>query len=443
MSSQRWQRLIPVAFVTYTFAYLDRSNYSIGAAGGLKHDLGLGAGASSLLGALFFLGYFFFQVPAGHYAEHRSVKKLMFWSLIAWGILAAAQGVVPWVWALMVVRFLLGVVEAAVIPASLVFLAHWFTRAERGRANTFLILGNPITLLWMSALSGWLVDVVGWRWMFILEGLPAIAWAFAFRALVADRPADAAWLDARERAAVEERLAGEREDDAQRSPSTRDYAAALRERNVVVLALQYLCWSVGVYGFVFWLPTIVKGGSGFGITATGLLSAIPYAAAAVVMLADSWASDKTARRRVFIWPPLLLGAVAFYASYLLGPGAFWWSFALMIVAAAAMYAPYGPYFAFVRDCVPDRMAGAATGLVNAFGGLGGFAGAYVVGWLTGSGATGAAFVFMAGSQLVAALLMFAVRRPRRAEGRRGAERGTRFIREPEAARAGVGRGDDV
>jgi sugar phosphate permease len=92
--STRWGRLIPVAFVTYTFAYLDRSNYSIGAAGGLKGDLGLGAGASSLLGALFFLGYFLFQVPAGHYAEHRSVKRLMFWSLIAWGILAAAQGVV-------------------------------------------------------------------------------------------------------------------------------------------------------------------------------------------------------------------------------------------------------------------------------------------------------------------------------------------------------------
>jgi sugar phosphate permease len=383
LSSQRWQRLIPVAFITYTFAYLDRSNYSIGAAGGLKHDLGLGAGASSLLGALFFLGYFFFQVPAGHYAEHRSVKRLMFWSLIAWGILAAAQGVVPWVWALMVDRFLLGAVEAAVIPASLVFLAHWFTRSERGRANTFLILGNPITLLWMSALSGWLVHVAGWRGMFILEGLPAIAWAFVFRALVADRPADAAWLDDGERAAV------------------RDYAAALRERNVVVLAIQYLCWSVGVYGFVFWLPTIVKGGSGFGITATGLLSAIPYAAAALAMLGDSWASDRTARRRIFIWPPLLLGAIVFYASYLLGPGAFWWSFVLMIVAAAAMYARYGPYFAFVRDCVPDRAAGAATGLVNAFGGLGGFAGAYVVGWLTGSGSTGAWRSSMAGSQLIA------------------------------------------
>src|SRR6478752_7057150 len=246
MLSTRWGRLVPVAFITYTFAYLDRSNYSIGAAGGLKHDLGLGPGASSLLGALFFLGYFLFQVPAGHYAEHRSVRRLMFWSLIAWGVLASAQGVVPWVWALMLDRFLLGVVEAAVIPASLVFLAHWFTRDERGRANTFLILGNPITLLWMSAVSGWLVAAVGWRWMFVLEGLPAIAWAFAFRALVTDHPGEARWLRGDERAAIECQLAAERDSDADSSPTRADYARALRERNVVLLALQYLLWSVGV-----------------------------------------------------------------------------------------------------------------------------------------------------------------------------------------------------
>jgi sugar phosphate permease len=431
LSSQRWQRLIPVVFITYTFAYLDRSNYSLGAAGGLKDDLHLGAGAASLLGALFFLGYFFFQVPAGHYAEHRSVKRLMFWSLIAWGVLAAAQGVVPWVWALMVDRFLLGVVEAAVLPASLVFLAHWFTRAERGRANTFLILGNPITLIWMSALSGWLIDAVGWRGMFIVEGLPAIAWAFAFRALVADRPRDARWLDAGERADIEARLRDEQDADATRRPSAADYARALRERNVVVLSLQYLCWSVGVYGFVFWLPTIVKAGSGYGIAATGLLSAIPYVAAVLAMLADSWASDRSRRRMAFIWPPLLVGAAAFYASYLIGAGSFWWSFAALIVAAAAMYAPYGPYFAHVREVLPDRVAGAATGLVNAFGGLGGFAGAYVVGWLTGSGARGAAFALMAASQLAAALLMFAVRRP--APPRRP----PRFARETAAEREGA------
>src|SRR3954453_19987824 len=127
------------------------------------------------------------------------------------------------------------------------------------------------------------------------------------------------------------------------------------------------------------------------------------------MLADSYGSDRFQRRRPFLWPPLPLGAIAFYVSYAVGEQHFWWSFGALVVAAIGMYAPDGPYFAFVRDAVPDRMAGTATGLVNAFGGLGGFAGAYFVGWLTNAGAHGAAFLFMAASQLAAALLILAVR----------------------------------
>ncbi len=125
MSSQRWQRLVPLVFVTYSLAYLDRSNYSIGVAGGLRDDLGLTAGASALLGALFFAGYFLFQIPAAHYAENKSVRRLTFWCVLAWGVLASAQGVIPWVWLLMVDRFALGVVEAAILPAMLIFLTHW------------------------------------------------------------------------------------------------------------------------------------------------------------------------------------------------------------------------------------------------------------------------------------------------------------------------------
>lgn len=145
LSSGRWRRLIPIAFITYSFAYLDRSNYSLGAAAGLGRSLHITSGETGLLGGLFFIGYFIFQVPAAGFAERRSVKTLMFWSLLAWGILAAAQGVIPWFWLFLIDRFLLGVVEAAVIPAMLVFLNHWFSDSERGRADTLLILGNPVT----------------------------------------------------------------------------------------------------------------------------------------------------------------------------------------------------------------------------------------------------------------------------------------------------------
>jgi sugar phosphate permease len=209
LGNQRWGRVLPVAFITYSLAYLDRSNYSIGVAGGMKEDLAITGGVASLIGALFFLGYFLFQIPGAIYAERRSVKNLIFWSLIAWGALATVQGLLTSVGALMGVRFALGVVEAAVLPAMVIFLSHWFTKDERGRANTFLILGNPVTVLLLTAVSGYLIELVGWRGMFIVEGLPAIAWAFVFRRLVSDHPAQAKWLDANEKQAVTAALAEE------------------------------------------------------------------------------------------------------------------------------------------------------------------------------------------------------------------------------------------
>jgi sugar phosphate permease len=400
--SQRWRRLMPVAFITYSFAYLDRSNYSLSAAGGLTRSLHITSGQAGLLGGFFFIGYFLFQVPAGNFAERRSATKLMFWSLITWGIFAAAQGVIPWYWLLLVDRFLLGVVEAAVIPAMLVLLMHWFSQRERGRANTILILGNPVTLLWMSVISGYLIAATSWRWMFIIEGLPAIAWAFAFRALTDDRPSQAGWLGEPEQRDVEQRLAAEQRD----RPRMRQ-RDALKSWNVIVLAIQYALWSVGVYGFVFWLPTIVKALSGHGIASTGVLSAVPYALAAVLMLAVSVISDRTGVRRWFVLPFLVAGAVVFYLSYLEGPGHFVASFVLLVIAGGVMYAPYGPYFAFIPEFLPQNVAGAAMGAINAFGALGGFAGAYIVGAL--GGGTGASFLFMGASLLAAGLLMLLVR----------------------------------
>lgn len=406
----RWARLLPISFVTYSLAYLDRSNYSIGVAGGMKTDLHLDAGASALLGALFFLGYFLFQVPAGVYAERRSARNLIFWSLIAWGALASLQGVVSSVPLLMVVRFLLGIVEAAVLPAMVIFLSHWFTKAERGRANTYLILGNPVTVLWLTAVSGYLVEATSWRWMFIVEGLPAIVWAFVFRALVSDHPHQARWLDPAERRYVEDALDAEQRAMA---PAA-SIRAALRSRNVVVLSVQYFLWSLGVYGFVFWLPSIIKAAGGQGIGLTGLISAIPYVFAVVLMVFNSRLSDLSGRRNRYIWPWLALSAVAFYVSYLLGPKNFWAAFVLLVVAGAAMYAPYGPFFAAIPELMPRDVAGPAIALVNSLGALGGFAGSYLVGWLDGAtGSSSASFLLMALSLAGSAVLIPLVRAPHR------------------------------
>lgn len=406
MASQRWARVLPVAFITYSLAYLDRSNYSIGVASGMKGDLGITGGAAALLGALFFLGYFFFQVPAASYAERRSVRRLIFWSLIAWGVLASAQGLVSSVALLMADRFLLGVVEAAVLPAMVVFLAHWFTTSERASANTFLILGNPVTVLWMSVLSGYLIQATSWRWMFILEGVPAIIWAFVFRALVTDHPRDARWLDAAERDRVDAALAAEQRSIA----PVASYRAALRSRNVVLLCAQYLLWSIGVYGLVFWLPSIIKSSAGTAIGMTGLLTAVPYALAVIAMIVNGRLSDRAGRRGVYVWPWLVFAAVAFTASYFAGTGSFWLSFTLLALAAAGMYAPYGPYFASITEFLPRDAAAPAVALVNAFGGLGGFIGTYLVGWLdSATGTTAASVLFMAATLAVAAAIIPLVR----------------------------------
>ena len=401
IAKSRWLRLIPVAFITYSLAYLDRANYSFGVTGGMQEDLNITTQISALLAALFFLGYFFFQIPGAIYAENRSAKKLIFWSLILWGTLATATGLATSVNLLIGIRFMLGVVESAVMPAMLILLSRWFTKSERSRANTFLILGNPVTILWMSIVSGYLIDSVGWRWMFIIEGLPAVIWAFFWWRLVDDKPADAKWLSEQEKVALEAQMQREQHG----IKAVKNYGEAFKSKVVIILCLQYALWSIGVYGFVMWLPSIINAAPDISIVATGWLSSVPYLFAVIAMLTASYFSDKMLRRKLFIWPFLLIGAICFYASYLIGPDHFWISFVLLVVAGAAMYAPYGPFFAFITEILPKNVSGGAMALINSLGALGSFAGAWVVGYLNGAtGGFGASYNFMAGSLLIAAIL---------------------------------------
>lgn len=401
LPTKRWGRLIPIAFITYSLAYLDRANYGFGAAAGLAEDLNITPGISSLLGALFFLGYFCFQVPGGIYAEKHSAKRLIFWSLILWGMLAAATGMVHNVALLAAIRFLLGVAESVVMPAMLIFLSHWFTREERSKANTFLFLGNPITVLWMSVLSGYLVNAFGWRGMFIIEGVPAILWAFIWWAVYADRPKDAKWLSEDEKRAVENALAAEQ----QAIKPVKNYREAFRSPKVIALAFIHFFWNIGMYGFIMWLPSILKTASGMGIVATGWLSAAPYLLAVPLMLGASWFSDKFQQRKFIVVTFLGLGAVCFIASFTLGASHFWISYTLLVIAGGAMYTPYGPFFAAIPEIIPRNVVAGAMSFVVCFGALGSFVGAWIVGYLNGlTGSPAASYVFMGGSLVVAVLL---------------------------------------
>ncbi|QXX96691.1 MFS transporter [Serratia marcescens] len=406
VAAKRWWYIMPIVFITYSLAYLDRANFSFASAAGINEDLGITKGMASLLGALFFLGYFFFQIPGAIYAERRSVKKLIFWCLILWGGCASLTGVVSNIPMLAAIRFILGVVEAAVMPAMLIYISNWFTKSERSRANTFLILGNPVTVLWMSVVSGYLIHAFGWREMFILEGIPAVIWAFCWWVLAKDKPAQAGWLSADEKQALQQQL-----DEEQKGiKAVRNYGEAFRSRNVILLCVQYFAWSIGVYGFVLWLPSILRSGMQMGMVEAGWLSAVPYLAATIAMIVVSWASDKMQNRKLFVWPLLLIGALAFFGSYAVGTNHFWISYGLLVVAGAAMYAPYGPFFAIIPEMLPKNVAGGAMALINSMGALGSFFGSWFVGYLNGAtGSPAASYMFMAVALVVAVVLTLIVK----------------------------------
>jgi sugar phosphate permease len=390
---RRWLYIIPAVFVTYSLAYVDRANYGFGAAAGLAETLHITPSQSALLGSLFFFGYFLFQIPGAAYARKRSARKLIFLSLITWGILASLTGVIHSYWLLAIDRLLLGAAESFILPGMLILLTKWFTRSERSRTNTMLILGNPVTVLWMSAVTGYIIKAFGWQMTFIIEGLPSVLWGAVWYYLIRDRPEDAAWISTE--SATELRLALEREQTT--LPPVANMRAALRNPNVILLCLQYFLWSIGVYGFVLWLPVMIQKGSSQGIGVTGLLSAIPYAVAALLMIVVSYFCDRSTNRTRFVWPFLILAGAAFFGSYVttaLGMN-FWMSFGFLILAGGAMYAPYGPFFAIIPEMLPGNVAGEVTALINSMGALGSFLGSYLVGYLQAStGSSKAGFLLM-------------------------------------------------
>ena len=402
----RWWHIMPIVFITYSLAYLDRANYSFAAAAGINQDLGITKGMSSLLGSLFFLGYFFFQIPGAIYAEKRSVRKLIFLCVLLWGACATLTGLVSNIPMLIIIRFTLGVVEAAVMPAMLIYISNWFTKSERSRANTFLILGNPVTVLWMSVLSGYLIQALGWREMFILEGFPAVLWAFYWWKTARDKPQQVNWLTQQEKDDLNEIMANEQKN----IKPVRNYAEAFKSKNVILLCAQYFCWSIGVYGFVLWLPSIIRGASNMGMVQTGWLSSVPYLAATIAMITVSWLSDRMQNRKLFVWPMLLIGAICFLGSFLLGADNFWLSYTLLVIAGASMYAPYGPFFAIIPEMLPKNVAGGAMALINSMGALGSFIGSWVVGYLNGAtGGPGASYIFMGSALFVSVILTLVVK----------------------------------
>lgn len=399
---RRWAKILPAVFITYSLAYLDRANFGFGAAAGMAKTLHISGYRTDLLGALFFLGYFLPQVPGVILVRRYSARLLIFLALLAWGAFAALTGVIRTFWLLALDRMALGVAESFVFPALLIVLTHWFTRGERSRANALMILANPATVLWMSAATGFLIRATNWQQAFIIEGAVAVVWGVFWLALIRDTPGEARWMEPASVTALESEL----EREQQQLPRMANLWLAFRDRNVIRLCVNYFFWSLGIYGFVLWLPVVIHNATRTGIAVTGLLSAVPYVAAVLLMLAVSHLSDRSGRRRNFVWPVLMMAGVALAGSFFSLGHSFGVAYVCLIVAASCMYAPYGPFFAMVPEMLPENVAGETLALVNSCGALGGFFGVWGVGLLrTATGNSQAGFLLMSLSLIVSGAVL--------------------------------------
>ena len=194
-------------------------------------------------------------------------------------------------------------------------------------------------------------------------------------------------------------------------PPLRNYAAAFKSPLVIALSAQYFLWSIGVYGFVIWLPSILRTAD-MSMGTLGLLAAVPYLAAVIGEVSFATWSDFSRKRMALVWPCFLIAAAAFYGSYLMGGTHFWASFVLLVIAGAMMYAPYGPYFAYLAEALPANVAGGAIALINSMGALGSFVGSYGVGRLNDiTGSPGMSYLMMAAALIASAAITFALRKP--------------------------------
>jgi len=374
---RRWIYLMPAVFVTYSLAYLGRSNFGFGAAAGLATTLNITDSRAAFLASVFFFGYFLFQIPAATYATRKSATRLVFFALISWGAFSAFTGVIRDYWLLVIDRLLLGVAESLIFPSMLILMTNWFTRSERSRANAVLMLGNPVTLTWMAAVTGFLIKAVGWQMTFVVEGIPSILWAFVWALVARDQPREAAWLS-RESSG---QLAAALELEQTALPQHGSLYSALCVPGVILLCFQYFFWSFAVYGLVLWIPEMIRSGSARGIEIVGLLSAAPFLLGVILMLTVAYFSDHSLNRKVFIWPLLFISGIALFCSYAAAGNHFWLAYLALIVAGGTMYAPYGPFFAIVPEMLPRNVAGEVMALINSCGALGAFAGTWLVGFL--------------------------------------------------------------
>ncbi len=414
-------RLMPFLFILYIIAYLDRVNISY-AGLEMTRDLAFTNEVFGFGAGIFFVGYFLLEIPGTILVELWSARKWIARIMISWGILASVTGFITNASQFYWIRFLLGAAEAGFFPGIIVYLTHWYRYEDRGKAVAMFMTAIPVANIIGAPLSGLLMKIdwlgyPGWRWLLILEGLPAVLFGVATLFYLTDWPKDASWLPSEERDWINAELERERQTKKKTRPLT--VWQALRNRDVILLTLVYFFIVTSHYGFNIWLPKIVQKLSGLTTFQVTLVSAIPFLVALPAMLVVGWHSDRTGERR---WHTALsvFTVAIFLALSQLATTHPALSIALFAVAAVGLYSYLPGFWAMPTTFLSEAAAAACIGLINSVGNLGGFVGPYAVGFLTDrTGSYTAGILYLVGSALLSGVLILLLR-------------GTRPVSEPAA-----------
>ena len=380
MIQQRWFRIIPVALIMYTISYVDRTNVSLALdpnISSMLHDLRMDDRMKGQAAGIFFLGYLLLQMAGGHLAGKWSAKKLVSLCLIFWGACAVTCGLAKTFHQFEAARFLLGVAESCVYPATLVLLAQWFPSAERARANAFWNLCQPLAVAASAPFTGWLLGAYGWQTMLILEGALPFLWLPIWWFFISDHPREAKWISVAEQNDLETTL--EREAAQLEPPAKIPFWRRLARRDIGVMIVMNFLHNSAAYGCMIFFTDGLKS-KNFSAVQYGFLFAVPYAVTVVIMVLNSWHSDKTRERRGHVALVYTLSGVSLIVS-VLTKDHFWVSYAFMCLAIPGPFAALAPFWAIPTETLPRQVFGPVVGLVNALGNTGGFAGPYIVGWL--------------------------------------------------------------
>ena len=416
-------RLLPLLFICYVIAFVDRANVSIAKLTMTKDLPGFDNAVIGLGAGMFFLGYFLLEIPGSLIVERWSARKWICRIMVTWGFMAALTALVKTPEQFYGVRFLLGLAEAGFFPGVVVYLTHWFPGRDRAKALACFFVATPVAQIITPNLSFALLKIgtdevvngvavhhpevwglEGWQWIYIVWGLPAVLLGVAVFFLMPDHPRHAKWLTPEEREALENELAAEKAKGAAGGHMT--VLQALRHPKVLLLALAYFCTVTGSYGVVFFLPSILKDWYDLKYDALTWLVILPPLFALVAQVGVGWNSDRTKERRLHAVLPIVIGALAL-AALPSTRGTLPLTVACFIVAFIGFKAYQPAFWTMPNLFLASSAAAGSIGLINSVGNLGGFLGPYLLGKVeTVTGSYVGGIYYLCGSMLVSATILF-------------------------------------